>query len=364
MICPHFMNSRSTFLNIALLLMLSSCSALWGENLHPVEEKRPAESVTRQTSRSRAYFGQMQWAVQNYEAGEYKKAIPQFDKLRSYGTEVPNYEFIPFYLGMSHFRLDNLEMAKIELKQFLQQKLEHNHGQEARMALLTIFEREKNWDALLGMAAETDKLTLFQNNRAYLKLLWARALVEKGEKKSADAILKESQQFLDSSDYRSGRSLDIDTDLWGRYAFTYQLLKANDCSQLDPKTIGKGKTQKRLYQPWLDSQTDCFSASLKDLAENLLKKESPWSTPSLQIYGDSLDRFIQKIRSFQVQERSKLETSRALTSSARQNLYRLMGRVDEWLEVLATGTNERSLLLNLRSRIDQSIAQIGSNEKP
>lgn len=364
MTCLHFMSSRNSFLKIALVLSLSSCSSLWGENLHPIEEKRPAESVTRQSSRSRAYFGQMQWAVQNYEAGEYKKAIPQFEKLRTFGTEVPNFELISFYTGMSYFRLGNLDEAKAELKQFLLQNLEHNHSQEARMALLTIYEREKNWDALLGLAAETDKLTLFQNNRAYLKLLWARALVEKGEKKSADSLLKESQQYLDSSEYRSGRSLDLDTDLWGRYAFTYQLLKANDCSQLDPKTIGKGKSQRRLYQPWLESLTDCFALSLKDLAENLLKKESAWSTPSLQIYRDSLDRFVTKIRSYQTQERAKLDVSRALTSSARQNLYRLMGRVDLWLTEIAAGSNERSQLLNLRSQIDQAIAQIGSNERP
>jgi hypothetical protein len=277
---------------------------------------------------------------------------------------VPQYEQIPFYLGMSHYRLGNFAQAKESLRQFLVQMNTHHHAQDARMALLSMYEREKAWDDLLGMAAETDKLTLFQNNRAYLKLVWARALVAKGEKKGADLLLKDALQYLDSGEYRDGKGMDPDMDLWGRYYFTAQLLKNADCGNVDPQAIGKAKSPKRLYQPWLESQTDCFQGLIADLVNNLVKRESSWTNPTIQLVRESFATFVQKIQKYQALEKSKIETLNTLTSLARQNLYRLLGRVDELRTQLEKREFESSSLQQLRSQIDESILQISPLKQP
>jgi tetratricopeptide (TPR) repeat protein len=344
---------------ILLFAILNSCSLL-GENLHPIEEKKLSDSAKHKSSRTKAYFGQMQWAVQNYEAGEYKKAIQQFDLLRTYGTEVPNYELIHFYIGMSYFRLEKLEEAKNSLNLFLQQNTLHHQNQEARITLLSIYEKQSKWDDLLGLAAEMEKLTLFQNNRAFLKLVWAKALVAKGENKGATLLLKESLQYLDSGDYRPLKSMSPDTDLWGRYYYTQNLLKEQDCISTNPKSVGSGKNKRNLYLPWLENAVDCYASILKDVSENLIQKESNWSDEAMQNINQSFLSFEAKIQSFLKKERPHVEKARALSSQARQNLYRLLGKMDELQANVREKNLNTSSLKAFRTKIDQTITQIAA----
>src|SRR5690606_19366986 len=108
MISPHCYRSRNTCSRsvvaplLVLWLWLPSCASLSEVFFSPSEPKE-AESVTREKKRSRVISSQFEWAVQNYEAGDYDKAIRQFRQLETLGPSLESFELIPFYLGMSHF---------------------------------------------------------------------------------------------------------------------------------------------------------------------------------------------------------------------------------------------------------------------
>jgi tetratricopeptide (TPR) repeat protein len=288
--------------------------------------------------------------VQNYEAGEYDLAIPQFRKLKAEGPSLPGYELVPYYLGMSLFQRKEFPEATSELESFLKSEANLSESQEARIALLSIFEQTRQWDRLLGLAAETDKLTLFQDKRAFLKLVWARALKEKGETKGAKAVLKDASQYLDGhSAKRSNGGPDLDRDLWGRYYYTSFLLESEDC-RTTPKEIGSGKTKKRLYQPWLESSVDCYRRALDHIAKDL--GESSWSPLALAELERSLAVFGESIQAYLRREKANLSARRTLESLARQNLYRLLSKIEEIKKFFENQGLETEPLELIRKRID------------
>lgn len=341
------MNRRLLILTAGFSL-LASCSTL-SETLYPSSEPKEADSVTREKKRQKVVSSQFEWAVQNYEAGEYDLAIPQFRKLKGLGPNVPGYELVPYYLGMSLFQAKQFPEATVELEAFLKSEANLSESQEARVALLSIYEKTRQWDRVLGLAAETDRLTLFQDKRAFLKLVWARALQEKGEIKGAKAVLKDASQYLDGHSAKRSNSPDLDKDLWGRYYYTTFLLSLEDC-RVSPKEIGAGKAKKRLYQPWLESTVDCYRRTLDQITRNL--SESGWTPLSIAELDRAVGSFGENIQSYITQEKNRLSVRRALEGLARQNLYRLLSKTEESINFFKNQGLEEDQLELLRKRID------------
>lgn len=334
--CFRYPNSFAKLAALALALgsMLSSCAAMSDFFYSPPPGKE-SEAPKKKVS------GEFEWAVQNYEAGNYEKAIPQFRRLQSHGADVENFELVRFYLGMSYFQLKKDAEATQDLEGFLQLRTAHRQGQEARLALLAIYERAALWDKILGLAAETDALTLFQDNRAYLKLVWARALQEKNETKGARAVLKDASQYLDGQAAGKTNGPDRDRDLWGRYHYTSLMIDLKECNANEPKEIGAAKKKKRLYAPWMESTVDCFRRSVQLLSSDLLKPESAWAPFGLELLSKEIAALGQKTKGFLRQESGSLAFKRSVEILARQNYYRLLGTIDEQSKTLKIqGINE------------------------
>jgi tetratricopeptide (TPR) repeat protein len=170
----------------ALAMLVEACSATntTNEGKHHVA---PANS------------SKFEWGVQHYEAGNYEKAIKVFDGLRKEGAAVPNFDLLAYYLGMSHFRLGHFDVAARELEAFVHASGGRLEAQDARIVLLLAYEKLARWKDASSLAMESDKLTLFQNNRAVLKLVWARALREQGEQLGAKTALDEALPYLDQT---------------------------------------------------------------------------------------------------------------------------------------------------------------------
>ena len=344
MICPLSMRLAGFSTKILLpLLFLCSCASI-GETLYPA----PSENaqVVKQEKRRKVTSSRYIWAVQNYEAGLYSKAISQLKSLRKEGPDLENYEFIPFYLGMSHYQLKQYPQALEQLELFLQSRSPERETQEAKLTVLSIYERTAQWDKLLGLAVELDKLSLFQDNRAHLKLVWARALREKGELRSAKATLKEAFNYLDNQEFGKNRSSDPEMDLWGRFHRTDLLLQLDDCKNLQPKEVGK----KTLFEPWLSASVDCFRKSLRFYSNELLVPESSWAEAATGDVINALDQFGQRVITFQ--NSKPLALKRQIEKEARQNLYRLLSQVDEDIKSLKNQTINSDSLLQVRKKLD------------
>jgi tetratricopeptide (TPR) repeat protein len=370
MTCPHFLplpaplserraHRRNRLLPLLLLALfpLEGCS-LFSSGTAP---QKPTLSQQRQRlSRSLSY--RFEWAVQNYEAGHYKEAIDRFQKLRQEGSAVGEFELIPFYLGMSHFRIGQLAEGEQELNAFLKASPQRNEAQDARITLLLLYEKQRDWNKTLGLAAETEKQALFQYNRAVLKLVWARALAEEGELKGARAVLKDAEQFLESSgspDSTFTIFSDPNQDLWGRYHFTEAMIAEKSCRLMNPKELaGKKKDTRRLYEPWLEASVDCLRHSLVEADRQLFQKESVWSPEVGAIFLDSVDLLGNRVKGYIAQEKEKLDRQHLLEKNAREHLYRLLSTIDDLLKSVKKQRVETSSLESIRKRIDLLLLQI------
>jgi tetratricopeptide (TPR) repeat protein len=365
MTCPPYFRFP-VICNKLLLLVplslptLSSCTTVSETFYNPPPPTTAAESVTREKIRARGVSSQFEWAVQNYEAGNYDRAISQFRSLMARGSTVPSFELIPFYLGMSLFQKGDYHDAIPYLESFLKSATERREGQEARIALLSIFERLGRWESVLGMAAETDKLSLFQDHRAFLKLVWARALQEKGEARGARAVLKDASQYLDGYGAGKSRGPSLDGDLWGRFHFTSLLVEISRCASTSPKEIGSGNSRRRLYEPWLDATVDCYRQAVDKLVQDLLRRESPWSEAAVLRLDGSLEALGQKLQGYLKQEVGRLERRRALEGLSRRQLYRLLGKLDESEKSLKNQTIIERPLSPLRKRIDLLLVSLSA----
>ncbi len=300
---------------------------------------------------------QFDWAVQSYEAGAYKEAVQRFERLQKEGAEVPEYDLIFFYLGMSRFKLGEIEESVTELESFLRSGTQRQEGQNARLTLLLAFEKLGRWKESASLAAETDKLTLFQYNRALLKLLWARSLAEQGELQGANVVLEDSLAYLDKvgADDKAPFYANSDQDLWGRYYFSMVLVQVRACDLSQPKEIAK---KKRLYDPWLDSVTDCLRKTLKLASEELFAKENDWNDRATEELGKAIESFGVKIEAQMKREAGVLANQRALKKSASQSLYRLLGTLDEQLKIFKDRAVNSGALELLRKQIDRLLVSI------
>ncbi|RZA05579.1 MAG: hypothetical protein EOP11_12500 [Proteobacteria bacterium] len=329
-----------------------------GERVAP-EEGKPSEAAS--PSRARSLANEFQWAVQDYEAGKYVAATEKFQKLEAAGAENPEFDLVPFYLGMGYFQAGQDGPAKERLQTYLKGERSGENAQEARLALLTIYERTHAWDELLGLSAETDPQPLSQTNRAYLKLLWARALKEKREAKGARAVLAESLQYLRGDPSVSAKAATANQDLWGRYHYTDLLLRLDSCERSSPRTLAEGKKgARRIYPAWLDSSVDCYRAALRFMESELLNRESAWAKPGAEDFSKAVDVFAQRIQGFYQDEKNQLNRRRALQSAARASVYRFLSALEESTRALKPGVAGPEAFANIRKRLDLLLVSISS----
>ncbi len=337
-----------------IFLLLVSCAS-------SPETERPADLMAQkleaQAESQAANASTFEWAVQHYEAGAYDEAIAELLSLQKEGTSLAHYDLLSYYLGMSYFHTQDYPKAGPQLEAFLQAAGVRTEAQEARMALLLVYEQGKAWDKALALAAETEKRPLFQPQRALLKLVWALALTEKGEALGAKAILKDALQFLDRG-AALGTTRNGENDLWGRYHFTALYLREQGCAPVLPKEIKTGKHTKRMYSNWLLAKTDCLKVSLKEAQEELFLRQSPWSERA----GESLSRTLaalgKQIQEFRRLERGALNNRLKLEKESRESLYRLLSEVDKYLNALENQKLTMAPLVALRKQIDLLLVSI------
>lgn len=307
---------------------------------------------------SRSLSGQFEWAVQYYEAGSYQEAVKRLEALKKEGARVPEFHLIEFYLGMCHYRLGELPKAVAELKEFLRSGNQAAPSQEARITLLLAYEKLGLWKESASLSAETHKLTLFHYNRGLLHLLWARALTEQGEILGAKAALDESMAFLDKMGEGEPASTFFshpDQDLWGRFHFTQVLLETKECGLTEPKEVLK---KKRLYEPWMDSVTDCLRSAISHASKELFAKESQWGETAENALVQAIESFANKIRGHLKREASVIERHRALNKTTRESYYRLLGTVDEHLKSFKNQGLNALALERMRKQIDRLLVGV------
>jgi hypothetical protein len=345
----------------ALAMLVEACSATntTNEGKHHVA---PANS------------SKFEWGVQHYEAGNYEKAIKVFDGLRKEGAAVPNFDLLAYYLGMSHFRLGHFDVAARELEAFVHASGGRLEAQDARIVLLLAYEKLARWKDASSLAMESDKLTLFQNNRAVLKLVWARALREQGEQLGAKTALDEALPYLDQTgtdDASQAFFADPDQDLWGRYHTTSILLRESECTGLSPhetaaklpakkKPPKKLATPTRLYGPWLEAVTTCQRQALAEASDDLFSRESPWEPQAAAALATGFRVFGERILGYLHDETARLDRQRALQKIARENIYLLLHAVEEKLKVYKNQELNQSSLESLRKQLDGLLGKISS----
>jgi tetratricopeptide (TPR) repeat protein len=356
MISPRSCSSRNTWIKSSALLCLwlAGCSIF---NASPEKAQEVSNgqviSPTRERSSNRLRISQFEWAVQSFEAGDYSLAVKQFRQIEKSGAKVTDYDLVPFYLGMSYFNMGANREGAAYLEKFLQIGQARQESQDARMALLLIYERLTEWPKALGLAAEAEHLTLFQNNRALLKLIWARALIQSGEVLGAKSQLKDATQYLDltSGEDRTVLS-EAERDVWGRYHFTSLLIRENECSALVPQRTGTAKRGKTLYTNWLEGSTDCLRQAINEASSELFLKESSWSAPAAASLERNVENLATKIRAYLASEGRVLATKRALQHSAEGQLYRLISELDKNIKVFKDRELDAQYLEQIRKRID------------
>jgi len=344
-------NAQFLSLLIAAFFLLHGCAASTEEVMSNGSRRRVKRSISSQFA----------WAVQQYEAGVYKDAVQRFERLQKEGSEVPEYDLILFYLGMSHYKLGEYERAVNELQAFLRSGSQRQEAQDGRLTLLLAFEKLARWKESSSLSSETDKLSLFQNNRALLKLIWARALVEQGELMGAKSVLENAVAYLDNVGTEEGKNLPFysnpDQDLWGRYHFTAVLLEAGACNVNNPKEVGKNK---KLYAPWLESVTDCLRKTFTHASNEIFLKESAWTDKAHASLSTAVEAFGKKIQLHLSKEAKVLAKQQSLKKSAAEALYRLLGTLDENLKNLKNQGVNASPLEQLRKQIDHLLVAVSN----
>ncbi len=346
-------SARPATIFLCALLVLGGCAA---------DETDPGGQYNRP---HRSLSGKFEWGVQYYEAGEYKEALKTFERLRKEGARVPEFDLVSYYIGMSHFRLGHFPEAASELEGFLRTGSQRQEAQDAKISLLHTYEELREWKKASSLAADTDKMTLFQNNRALLKLIWARALREQGELLGAKAVLEDALPYLDLLGLDENTSVSVysdpDQDLWGRYHFTSLLVREMECNQMVPKEVpGKGKKAKGtyLYTPWLESVTDCLAKTIDVASEELFTRETPWAVPVEQSISNGIAVFAKKVEGYLAKEAPALDRHRALQKNVREQFYRLLTAVDENLKNFKKRGVTPSPLESFRKQIDRLLVTI------
>ena len=361
---PRSSRSRAISANLAWasFFLLAACSLSETAPETTQEPKaREFSSPTRERIRDHARWGKFEWAIQDYEAGNYQEAADEFRKLESSGANLEDFDLVPYYLGMSYYHLGKLQPGAEKLERFNQIAKDRREIQESRITLLLIYEQLKNWPRVLGLAAEMNDQSLFHSNQALHKLVWARALRETGELQGAKAVMKDVTQYLSQGPEQEenwGQPTDPKNDLWGRFHYTALLLAEDECAKNTPNKVGTGKRAKPLYNVWLEATADCVQNLITLASRELYRKESAWSALAAESNARSVREFGTKIQAFLKTEGKVLEARRSLEKVARQQLYRILTRLDENLKKLKEQEVSAQHLESLRKQIDLLLVSI------
>ena len=304
---------------------------------------------------------QFEWAVQYYEAGQYEKALPSFLKLSEKGAEEESFQLVPFYLGMTYYRLRNWAKASEFLEAFNRVKTEGAVSKESRVALMVCYENQQKWQQATALASEIDTMNLYQDNQFLVKLIWARALSEQGEILGAKTILKDTFQQMSNFPMSENPDLlqqDTESDLWGRYYFVSILINEKECESIQPKEI-KGKKPKFLFDNWFEAENECVKRALKEGSLDLFRSDKAFSHPAAALIEKALESYAAKSNQFAAKQ-ANIEAKRQIANNARQHFYQVMGYVDELQKNLKIQELESPHLKQIRTRIDYLILSISS----
>ncbi len=268
------------------------------------------------------YASKYEWAVQHFEVGEYEAALKGMKELDHDGAIVALYQNIPYYLGMSYFHLDDRANAIAQLERLLKANPDPLLEQDAELNLLYLYEKDKSWNKVNGLAAELDKKNLYQNNRILVKLIWANSLLDQNELLGGKEILASAESILnnqppESAEQDLGKE-DSNHDLWGRYHFTELKSALRSCAALQAKTQKKALP---LYSGWLDATESCYLESMHLLIDKLGKSESSWLGSSAQLLYSALDTHCGKIRTLLSDNKLPLKLRHQLETKIRENFY-------------------------------------------
>jgi len=171
--------------------------------------------------------------------------------------------------------------------------------------------------------------------------------------------LKDATQYLGQHGGKSGAP-ELSKDLWGRYYFTSLLLRESECQAAEAKRIGKGRSQKFLYGPWLESTVDCLRKTVDHLVTDLIQPDSAWATPGIESFQKTVTGFGQRLKTYRENEKSHLASRRRLEDESRQHLYRLLSTVDKQINFLKNHGINEPRLEPVRKQIDLLLVSLAN----
>ncbi|NUM88702.1 MAG: hypothetical protein HUU37_05825 [Bdellovibrionales bacterium] len=324
------MSWRSFSKVVVLAASLSGCTSIGDMFFARSEEQDPSQKARQREERlSESINSKFEWAIQNYEAGRYEDAIRGFRSVQRDPARVERFELIHWYLGMSHFHLGKLDDALTHLRQYLQANpVPGQESQEARVTLLRIHESRSDWPAIATLAAETDRLSLYQQNRALVKLLWAEALYQQKEYAGARSAASDAETILASLPQTEGDHFDPRGALWSRHRWLQLVLDGHSCSDLTVARTGK----KIHLEQWVDGYGECLERSVKRYVAEISQLPARWAEKtnahmvrSFEVYRQRLEEELRALR-------PPLARQRALEGSARRAFHRILDQLNQGLK--------------------------------
>lgn len=303
-----------------------------------------------------------QWAIQHYESGHYEAALEGFNAYENDGALISNFPMIPYYQGMSHFRLGNCTAATPYLQKFIEASPTLSETQEARLTLLQCYEKREDWKAVVTLAAEIEKFPLYAENRIRLKLLWTRALFELNEISGAKRSLEEVEGLVNNFTRDPDRQAEFSQNnesFESRLFHLKVMLELEDCEAIAAPTKS-GKNSQALVDRWLETKGDCLvSTTRKSLDLGLTFKENEakrWLNTLASYYqhfADSpeqltRDKLYSSLKDAQFATRAKIRAA----------LYRLAATIDTKLKEKDSSVPNTAALLDLQKTVENLLLSL------
>lgn len=344
--------------NLCLFLVLT-VTLLGGCSSTPVAKKPNLEnsvSTPKADFFSDGLNSRYQWAIQNYEAGQYEKALKELHSISMEGPEVERYELVDFFEGMSLFHLSRLPEATAKLEAFLKQAPKAYEAQEARMTLLRAYEMEKNWPKLVALAAESDNQSLYFENRALLKLFWAEALNQLGEHSGAERVLSETNVLLNNlpEEYEgSGDGYDLRRELRGRYQWINLSNKAHDCS----RTVVPAKGKASLLNQWADGYGECLVQASQDFFKDSRDLGAQWIERSQMALFDAWKNWLAESHARLEEKKGSLALKREVDQRVKKSFARFLFLIQEERKSFKNQPDKDKILRRLAQNVENLLSQ-------
>lgn len=325
-----------SFSNLAITLALtgalSGCTSVgglfWGRTDSPNEQQAKDErAVAKEQRLQETINSKFEWAIQNYEAGRYQEAIKGFASVNRDQARVERFQLIPWYLGMSHFHLGKFSEATSHLRSFLQQNPPPGpEAQEARITLLRILESREEWSAITTLAAETDQLPLYQQNRALVKLFWAEALFQQREFAGARKATADAEVILSSLPHTTGGDDHFDPrrGLWSRLRWLTLALEGHGCSDLTVTRTGK----KAHLEQWVDGYGECLLHNVKSYLVEIPQLPARWAAKTNAHMLRSFEVFRERVEGELRSQKPPLARQQAVTAASKKTFFRALDELN------------------------------------